>query len=138
MPARWPSAVLLLKLSEHADGERRGPVSIRMYPKMRFTETFRVPPSRFDRTRGVYRRHAPKSLPKIDLRSGRGVSGLWPAPGKGRDQWVGFVRLGELVEVLEGPAASEAEGDFFLVRRHNGARGWLKRKNMHLPLAVAL
>ena len=32
---------------EHADGERRGPVSIRMRPKTRLTKTFSMPPLRF-------------------------------------------------------------------------------------------
>ena len=35
----------LLISSEHADGERRGPVSIQRYLKTLLSETFRTPPS---------------------------------------------------------------------------------------------
>ena len=40
--------VHFFNISVHADGERRGPAPIWRYPKTRLTETFLVPPFRFD------------------------------------------------------------------------------------------
>ena len=48
-------------VSEHADGERRGPVSISRCLAMRLAETFPTLPSDFDPALGVRHRHAPKS-----------------------------------------------------------------------------
>ena len=50
-----------LNTSEHADGERRGPVSIRRYLKTRLTDDLSDATLRSDLALGVRRRHAPKS-----------------------------------------------------------------------------
>ena len=47
--------------SEHADGERRGPVSLRRCLKTRLAETSPTRPSDPIQPLGVRRRHAPKS-----------------------------------------------------------------------------
>ena len=44
----WPrdlARCFFFEISEHADGERRGPVLIWRYLKTRLAETFRMPPS---------------------------------------------------------------------------------------------
>eukprot|EP00747_Dinoflagellata_sp_TGD_P046415 gnl/TRDRNA2_/TRDRNA2_144430_c0_seq1.p1 gnl/TRDRNA2_/TRDRNA2_144430_c0~~gnl/TRDRNA2_/TRDRNA2_144430_c0_seq1.p1 ORF type:complete len:252 (+),score=39.85 gnl/TRDRNA2_/TRDRNA2_144430_c0_seq1:1-756(+) len=66
---------------------------------------------------------------------GESRTGIWPKLGEGRGQWVCNIENGELVKVLDGPCNSESEGYFVLVQRHDGMKGWMKIKNMHLPLA---
>ena len=62
--------VYFFNISEHADGERRGSVSISRYLKTCLAETSPMPPSRF----GLAPRRSPSAcaekLPKIDPRSG--------------------------------------------------------------------
>ena len=56
-----------LSTSEHADGERRGPLPIRMRLRMRLAETCLALPSDSIEPLGVRRRHAPRSCPFVKL-----------------------------------------------------------------------
>ena len=69
--ARPSSSLLVVALpaflgdiSEHADGECRGPVSIWRYQETRPTESFPTLPSEFHLAHRICRRHAPKSCYK--------------------------------------------------------------------------
>ena len=54
-------------VSEHADGERRGRVSVRRHLETRHTETFPTLALGSIQPLGVRRRHAPKGLKKTAL-----------------------------------------------------------------------
>ena len=56
-----PAERVLFRISKHADGERRGPVSIQRHPRPRLTEASPVPRSDPIQLFGICRRRAPDS-----------------------------------------------------------------------------